>query len=248
MFKLPGLDNASKVSLAGSFNNWDTNNIPLQKKNGVWQASIYLHEGMHTYRFWVDGKWYTDPTNSATLKGTDGNINSVINLGEKVNFELDGHTNAKKVFVAGNFNNWKTGEIALKKTATGWYAPLIIPAGNYGYRFIIDGVWIPDPQNQRHVVEGGQLNSFICVKPTHTFTLKGYPNAHTIHLAGNFNNWAEDGYTLSHNGDEWTIGLYLKPGKYRYKFLIDGNWILDPGNKLHEPNEFDSGNSVLWIE
>jgi hypothetical protein len=248
VFKLSGFSNATKVSLAGSFNDWNTNNVPLQKKGGVWQTQVYLHEGMHTYRFLVDGRWVTDPNNPTTLKGPDGNINSVINMGETVNFKLNGYPSAQNVYVAGNFNNWKPGQISLKKTATGWAVSLTIPAGNYGYKFIVDGKWMTDPLNSRHVTEANEYNSFIAVKPNYTFRLKGYANSKIIHLAGTFNNWAEDGFTLAHDDDEWTISLYLKPGKYRYKFLVDGNWILDPGNKLYEQNEFNTGNSVLWIE
>jgi hypothetical protein len=53
---------------------------------------------------------------------------------------------------------------------------------------------------------------------------------------------------MAHKGDEWVISFYLKPGKYLYKFKIGDKLIIDPGNKLWEPNEFDTGNSVLWIE
>jgi hypothetical protein len=247
-FKLSGFAGAHKITLTGSFNSWDANTIILQKKGNSWETKLYLHDGMHTYRFLVDGQWFTDPANPVTIKDIDGHINSVINLGETVNFNLDGYANARKVYVAGTFNNWKPGEIALKKTATGWALPLIIPAGNYGYKFIADGKWITDPLNKRTVVEDGVVNSFIAVKPNYIFKLKGYPNAKVIHLAGNFNNWDPDGFTLAHNGDEWTIGLYLKPGKYRYKFLVDSQWVLDPTNKLYEKNEYNTGNSVLWIE
>ena len=94
----------------------------------------------------------------------------------------------------------------------------------------------------------GEINSFISVKPNHTFVLKGYNNAKTVRLSGSFNNWSESGYTLSHVSDEWKISLNLKPGKYLYKFLVNGNWINDPENKLWEQNQFNTGNSVLWIE
>ncbi|WP_184542298.1 hypothetical protein [Mucilaginibacter sp. FT3.2] len=247
-FLLPGFANAHKITLAGSFNKWDANGIVLQKKGSNWETKLYLHDGMHTYRFLVDGKWIADPNNPATVKDAEGHINSVINLGEIVNFKLNGYSNAKKVYLAGGFNNWKPNEISLKKTATGWALPLIIPAGNFGYKFIVDGQWITDPLNPRHVSEGGEYNSFVAVKPNYTFALKGYTNSKVIHIAGSFNNWDPDGFTMAHTGNEWTISLCLKPGKYLYKYIIDGNWIADPANKLYEPNEYNSQNSVLWIE
>ena len=48
-------------------------------------------------------------------------------------------------------------------------------------------------------------------------------------------------------GNSWKFPLRLKPGKYTYKFIVDGTWILDPGKPLFEENEHGTGNSVLWI-
>jgi hypothetical protein len=53
---------------------------------------------------------------------------------------------------------------------------------------------------------------------------------------------------MAFNGTEWTVSVKLKPGKHLYKFIVDGKWMIDPGNKLYEPNQYNSGNSVLWIE
>ncbi|SDE26454.1 Glycogen recognition site of AMP-activated protein kinase [Mucilaginibacter pineti] len=247
-FKLPGFANAHKVTLAGSFNNWDAGNIILEKKGGVWQKQLYLHDGPHAYRFLVDGKWTTDSANPATEKGTDGITNSVINRGETVNFKLNGHPDAKKVYIAGSFNGWKPDQINMKKVPGGWGISLIIPAGNYGYKFIFDGNWTTDPQNPRHVIEGGEVNSFIAVKPNYTFKLSGYSNAKSVRIAGNFNDWDPDGLVMDHTGNQWTINIFLKKGKYRYKFMVDGQWVRDPANKLWEQNEYNTGNSVLWIE
>jgi Glycogen recognition site of AMP-activated protein kinase len=49
-------------------------------------------------------------------------------------------------------------------------------------------------------------------------------------------------------GDEWIFNVHLYPGKHLYKFIVDGKWILDPGNKLWEQNEDNTGNSVVWME
>jgi hypothetical protein len=116
------------------------------------------------------------------------------------------------------------------------------------YRFMVDGRWITDPANPHFATEGGITNSFIAVRPNHTFRLKGFDEAKSVVLTGTFNEWDPRGFTMKHVGDEWIIDFYLKPGKYLYKFRIDGRWIIDPGNKLWEQNQFNTGNSVLWIE
>jgi hypothetical protein len=46
---------------------------------------------------------------------------------------------------------------------------------------------------------------------------------------------------------KWTLPVYLAPGKYTYKFIVDNHWITDPGNPLWEDNEYGTNNSVLWI-
>jgi len=247
-FKLPGFNSAKKVNVAGNFNNYNANQIGLYKTADGWERQLYLHDGMLTYRFMVDGQWVADPKNPSADKNGAGAKQSVLNLGEAVNFKLDGYPRAKQVCIAGTFNNWKPNDIFMQKTANGWAFSYTLAAGNYQYKFIVDGRWITDPANQNKANSDGETNSFISVKPNHTFTLKGFSRAKTVRIAGNFNDWAEDGYTLSHNGDIWSISLKLKPGKVLYKFIVDGQWVLDNTNKQWEQNEFDTGNSVVWIE
>jgi type 1 glutamine amidotransferase len=138
--------------------------------------------------------------------------------------------------------------LALQKTANGWSLPYTLPAGNYLYKFVVNGEWITDPANPHQITIDGNANSFIAVKPNFTFKLRGYATAHKVILSGTFNNWNETGYTMQHQGDEWVISLYLKPDKYLYKFIVDGQWIIDPANRLWEPNAENTGNSVLWID
>jgi len=247
-FKLAGYPAAHRVMLTGDFNDWDANQIVLERKGNNWERQLFLDDGTHTYHYLVDGLWKIDPTNPNVIKDANGKQNSVLNFGEKLVFKLIGYTDAKKVFVAGNFNGWKPGELSLKKTVNGWELPLTLPAGNYNYKFIVDGTWMTDPLNPCYAVEGGITNSFIAVKPNHKFKLKGYSDGKRIKLIGTFSKWEDGEYTLAHKGDEWVIDLYLKPGKYLYKFKVNDQVIKDPGNKLYEPGDDNNDNSVLWIE
>jgi hypothetical protein len=247
-FRLKGFSSAHTVALAGSFNKWNTNELLLEKNGDTWEIPIYLNEGTHEYRFKVDGKWMTDPTNPDKHVDEDGNISSVLNIGETVNFKLTGYGNAKNVSVAGDFTQWKPNKINLKRIGDTWVASVKLSAGNYSYKFVVDGDWVLDPSNKNYTVIDKQINCFLAVSPTHTFKLKGYDNAKVIHLSGSFNDWNQNSYMLAHNGNEWSISMYLKPGKYLYKFIVDDNWIIDPGNKQWEQNQYGTGNSVLWIE
>ncbi len=245
-FRLPGNQSARRISVAGSFNNWNANELVMTFKNDHWEKQLYLHEGSHLYRFMIDGRWTVDPSNPTQAKYKSEAV-SVLSLGETATFKLNGFTNAQNVYVAGSFNDWNPNSTRLKKTAKGWALSIILPKGNYEYKFIADGQWMTDPGNPHSSVTDDNHNSFMSVAPNHIFVLKGYNNAREVRLAGDMNNWNPTGYTLAHEGNEWHINMRLKPGKYRYKFVVDGQWILDPGNKQREQNEYGTGNSVLWI-
>ena len=44
----------------------------------------------------------------------------------------------------------------------------------------------------------------------------------------------------------WQMKIYLPSGKTRYKFIVDGEWIIDPENPLHENNDAGSDDSIIW--
>ena len=55
---------AREVLLGGSFNGFTGSRQPLVRgKDGVWETTVSLAPGRHTYKFKVDGKWQLDPTN-----------------------------------------------------------------------------------------------------------------------------------------------------------------------------------------
>ena len=67
-----------KVSLAGDFNNWDTNATPMQKgPDGIWRLSVPLGPGRYEYRFYADGAWQDDPTAQQRASNALGTENCV---------------------------------------------------------------------------------------------------------------------------------------------------------------------------
>jgi 1,4-alpha-glucan branching enzyme len=69
---------ANKVLLAGDFTSWDKSTVALEKdKKGIWKTEVNLKPGKHQYKFVVDGKWVTDPTNKATVRNAFGSENSL---------------------------------------------------------------------------------------------------------------------------------------------------------------------------
>lgn len=246
VFKLNGFNNSRRVYLSGSFNNWRQSELEMIKTEKGWELPLYLAEGTHTYKFIVDGKWYEDPLNNNKLPDGSGGNNSVLTLGKPHLFKLQGYTDAKRVVLSGTFNGWRGNELYMQKTATGWEFPYVLRAGNYQYKFIVDGKWIPDPGNPPAVNKDD--NSYLIIKPNYTFKLRGYPNAKNVFLAGDFNDWSPSIFKMKKEGDLWVFTTHLSVGKHLYKFIVDGNWIIDPSNKLWERNGQGSGNSVIWID
>jgi hypothetical protein len=239
VFNLDSYANAKKVYLSGSFNGWKEKELLMQRTTSGWTIPVYLSEGTHTYRFIADGKWFTDPGNNNKLPNEFGEYNSVISIGKPFLFQLNGYADAKKVVLFGSFNNWKDDELFMTKTATGWEIPYVLGPGNYEYNFNIDG---------KIATAEYTGNSTLVIEPNFTFRLKGFENAKNIYLSGDLNNWNTNSFKMKREGDEWIFKAHLNKGKHRYKFIVDGKWILDPDNKLWEQNEHNTGNSVLWID
>lgn len=239
-FKLDGFANAKKVYLSGSFNGWREKQLLMQRTATGWAIPVYLAAGTHTYRFIADGRWFEDPANAEKLPNEFNEYNSVIRIGKPYIFKLNGFTGAKKVMLTGSFNNWKEGELYLAKTATGWELPYVLGAGNYEYNFVVDG--------KKIMTENDKGNRYIVIQPNFTFRLKGFAGAKDVYLAGDMNNWNPASLRMKREGDEWVFSAHLSKGKHLYKFVVDGGWILDPGNKLWEQNEHNTGNSVLWFD
>jgi 1,4-alpha-glucan branching enzyme len=72
---------ANSVTLTGDFNAWSPAGIKMKKeKTGTWKTELELCSGRYEYKFVVDGKWWTDPSNKHTAINSFGDINSVIEV------------------------------------------------------------------------------------------------------------------------------------------------------------------------
>jgi chromosome partitioning protein len=75
------------------------------------------------------------------------------------------------------------------------------------------------------------------------------PGAASVKLAGDFNGWNPDATPMVSNGRThmFEAKLRLEPGRYRYRFVVDGRWTNDPHNPHVEANPFGEPNSVVEI-
>lgn len=246
-FELLNHSNANQVILSGSFNQWNPEELRMHLLGNRWVLPMYLKQGRHEYKFVVDGNWITDPQNPITVSDGHGIENSVLFIGENVNFSVIA-PKAKQVALAGDFNHWQAGVFMLQKVNEVWKTTCQIPEGNHQYRFIVDGNWMPDPNNPYTAMDNGIVNSLLVVHPNQTFKLKGFLNANLVSLSGDFNSWDPYGYTMKKVSDGWMIQIHLDPGKHFYKFVVDGRWMIDPSNPLYESDGAGNDNSVIWVD
>ncbi|HZR18578.1 MAG TPA: glycogen-binding domain-containing protein [Verrucomicrobiae bacterium] len=75
------------------------------------------------------------------------------------------------------------------------------------------------------------------------------PGAKSAAVAGSFNGWDLKRNPLEKDGDGgWKATLWLPPGRYEYRFVVDGaQWCSDPRAKESVPNAFGGTNSVIVV-
>jgi 1,4-alpha-glucan branching enzyme len=77
--------------------------------------------------------------------------------------------------------------------------------------------------------------------------------AQGVFLAGSFNDWDPTRTPMERQDDgSWQTELELVPGRYEYKFVVDGAWCCEPGRADAEcadcvPNPFGTMNRVIDV-
>jgi 1,4-alpha-glucan branching enzyme len=80
-----------------------------------------------------------------------------------------------------------------------------------------------------------------------TMALKA-PHAEAVSLMGDFNGWNRKVHPMKQEADGiWKKIIMVQPGRYEYRFLVDGEWWNDPANDNICSNCFGTVNNVLEI-
>jgi 1,4-alpha-glucan branching enzyme len=75
------------------------------------------------------------------------------------------------------------------------------------------------------------------------------PQAKRVNLAGSFNNWNTRALSAKRDSKgNWAVKVNLKPGRYEYKFIVDGSWLTDPRCAFSTTNTFGTQNCVLEVK
>jgi hypothetical protein len=76
--------------------------------------------------------------------------------------------------------------------------------------------------------------------------------ARDVRVAGDFNGWVPDRGVVSSTRQEdggrvWRKVLHLTPGRYEYRYVVDGEWREDPSNPERVPSSAGPANSLLVV-
>ena len=74
------------------------------------------------------------------------------------------------------------------------------------------------------------------------------PEANQVMLSGTFNQWSESSDPMKKdNAGTWKKAKILLHGKYEYKFIVDGEWTLEPGQMNTVSNRYGTLNNVIKV-
>ncbi len=75
------------------------------------------------------------------------------------------------------------------------------------------------------------------------------PSAREVYVCGDFNEWSPNAFRMvrSMERGRWEKRLVLPPGRYEYRFVVDGDWTSDPASREDVINGFGSINSVVEV-
>jgi 1,4-alpha-glucan branching enzyme len=182
------------------------------------------------------------------------------------------HTDKKAttIHLAGDFNGWLDnadgkvtghGEWLLQNDGSGnWKLTVPLAPGKHKYKYVIDGGvrWETDTRlpvgiDGNSVIEvrgstsGPQTTPAPAGDAGAVFTYAD-PAAKSVSLAGEFNDWSATANPMQKDpSGVWTATVPLKPGKYQYKLVVDGNWKPDPSSPGGADDGFGGRNSVKTV-
>jgi chromosome partitioning protein len=72
-------------------------------------------------------------------------------------------------------------------------------------------------------------------------------NARWVEIAGDFNNWIPEALVRRGEDGLWQKVIPIKAGNFRYKYIVDGEWQIDPYQPTQMPNAYGTYDSYLEL-
>jgi 1,4-alpha-glucan branching enzyme len=77
-------------------------------------------------------------------------------------------------------------------------------------------------------------------------SIRADSGARNVVVVGSFSDWKPVRMRKQKDGS-FVANVEVAPGSYEYKFIIDGNWLVDPDNSAWALNPYGTLNSVMVV-
>lgn len=115
-----------------------------------------------------------------------------------------------------------------------------------------DAPLVPEPISIVPKTTQQKLDEFYGVKQVgdEVVFFTRFAHAKKVQIAGDFNNWQPMATPTVSGGrpGDFQAKLPLPPGRYRYRFVVDGHWVTDPNNSYVETNEYGQLNNIVEVD
>ena len=98
--------------------------------------------------------------------------------------------------------------------------------------------------DDKKIIQNNSSNGEIPITFTYQPLIGG---KHRVYIAGDFNNWSETSTLMEEVDGIYQKTLYLKTGKYGYKFIVDGQWMNDQNAIEFKDDGYGGENSVIYV-
>lgn len=99
------------------------------------------------------------------------------------------------------------------------------------------------------IIDGKYISILLRINPmvTHTFTYMADEGSTDIIVMGQFNDWSRTALPLTdeNNDGVYDRTVFLKPQRHEYKFVVNGEELIDPDNPVFVSNNIGGWNSVM---
>ena len=107
---------------------------------------------------------------------------------------------------------------------------------------------LPPPKSTEKTTVAGQAPKPTAIKTVSVIFALLEPDAKLVSLCGDFNGWSPHATPMKRHGDgHWETTVALAPGRYQYKFVVDGYWMPDPQAHENVWNQHGTLNSVVEV-
>ncbi len=90
------------------------------------------------------------------------------------------------------------------------------------------------------IIKQGRSNVTFVFTPAH--------GAKTVSVVGSFNGWDPKKGEMKRQSDgSFRRKETLRPGRYEYKFFVDGQWFVDPEAEGRVANAYGTENSMVAV-